>query len=301
MQVGPEYTPITSEYLDYDEVIKKYDTMMDWLAHLYVGTLNMIHYMHDKYYYEAAEMALIDTDVRRTFATGIAGFSHVVDSLSAIKYAKVKVIRDEDGIAVDFETEGDFPRYGNNDERADKIAVDLLKTFMAKLKYCHTYRDSEPTTSILTITSNVVYGKATGSLPDGRKAGEPLSPGANPSYGAEKSGLLASLNSVAKLPYEYALDGISNTQTINPGALGHNDDERVDNLVNVMDGYFDQGAHHLNVNVFGTEKLIDAMEHPEKEEYANFTIRVSGYAVKFIDLTREQQLDVIARTCHDRM
>ena len=301
MQVGPEYTPITSEYLDYDEVVKKYDTMMDWLAHLYVGTLNMIHYMHDKYYYEAAEMALIDTDVRRTFATGIAGFSHVVDSLSAIKYAKVKVIRDEDGIAVDFETEGDFPRYGNNDERADKIAVDLLKTFMAKLKYCHTYRDSEPTTSILTITSNVVYGKATGSLPDGRKAGEPLSPGANPSYGAEKSGLLASLNSVAKLPYEYALDGISNTQTINPGALGHNDDERVDNLVNVMDGYFDQGAHHLNVNVFGTEKLIDAMEHPEKEEYANFTIRVSGYAVKFIDLTREQQLDVIARTCHDRM
>ena len=301
MQVGPEYTPITSEYLDYDEVIKKYDTMMDWLAHLYVGTLNMIHYMHDKYYYEAAEMALIDTDVRRTFATGIAGFSHVVDSLSAIKYAKVKVIRDEDGIAVDFETEGDFPRYGNNDERADKIAVDLLKTFMAKLKYCHTYRDSEPTTSILTITSNVVYGKATGSLPDGRKAGEPLSPGANPSYGAEQNGLLASLNSVAKLPYEYALDGISNTQTINPGALGHNDDERVDNLVNVMDGYFDQGAHHLNVNVFGTEKLIDAMEHPEKEEYANFTIRVSGYAVKFIDLTREQQLDVIARTCHDRM
>ena len=300
-QVGPAYQPITSEYLDYDEVMAKYDKMMDWLAGLYVNTLNLIHYMHDKYYYEAAEMALIDTDVRRTFATGIAGFSHVVDSLSAIKYAKVKVIRDEDGIAVDFETEGDFPRYGNNDERADKIAVDLLKTFMAKLKYCHTYRDSEPTTSILTITSNVVYGKATGSLPDGRKAGEPLSPGANPSYGAEQNGLLASLNSVAKLPYEYALDGISNTQTINPGALGHNDDERVDNLVNVMDGYFDQGAHHLNVNVFGTEKLIDAMEHPEKEEYANFTIRVSGYAVKFIDLTREQQLDVIARTCHDRM
>ena len=300
-QVGPKYRPITSEYLDYDEVIEAYDRMMDWLAGLYVNVLNLIQFMHDKYYYEAAEMALIDTDVRRTFATGIAGFSHVVDSLSAIKYAKVKVIRDEDGIAVDFETEGDFPRYGNNDERADKIAVDLLKTFMAKLKYCHTYRDSEPTTSILTITSNVVYGKATGSLPDGRKAGEPLSPGANPSYGAEQNGLLASLNSVAKLPYEYALDGISNTQTINPGALGHNDDERVDNLVNVMDGYFDQGAHHLNVNVFGTEKLIDAMEHPEKEEYANFTIRVSGYAVKFIDLTREQQLDVIARTCHDRM
>ena len=301
VQVGPEYRPITSEYLDYDEVIKKYDAMMDWLAHLYVGTLNMIHYMHDKYYYEAAEMALIDTNCRRTFATGIAGFSHVVDSLSAIKYAKVKVIRDEDGIATDFEIDGEFPRYGNNDERADQIAVNLLRKFMSKIRYCHTYRDSEPTTSILTITSNVVYGKATGSLPDGRKAGEPLSPGAHPSYGAEQSGLLASLNSVAKLPYEYALDGISNTQTISPDALGHNDDERVNNLVNVLDGYFDQGAHHLNVNVFGTEKLIDAMEHPEKEEYANFTIRVSGYAVKFIDLTREQQLDVIARTCHKSM
>ena len=300
-QVAPEYQPITSEYLDYDEVMKKYDVMMDWLAHLYVGTLNMIHYMHDKYYYEAAEMALIDTDVRRTFATGIAGFSHVVDSLSAIKYAKVKVIRDEEGMAVDFETTGDFPRYGNDDDRADEIAVWLLRTFMDKLKYCHTYRDSEPTTSILTITSNVVYGKATGSLPDGRKAGEPLSPGANPSYGAEKSGLLASLNSVAKLPYEDALDGISNTQTINPGALGHNDEERTENLVHVLDGYFEQGAHHLNVNVFGTEKLIDAMEHPEKPEYANFTIRVSGYAVKFIDLTREQQMDVISRTCHTQL
>lgn len=301
MQVGPEYRPVTSEYLDYDEVMKKYDAMMDWLAHLYVGALNMIHYMHDKYYYEAAEMALIDTNVRRTFATGIAGFSHVVDSLCAIKYAKVKAIRDENGIVVDFETEGDFPRYGNDDDRADDIAVWLLRTFMSKIRYCHTYRDSEPTTSILTITSNVVYGKATGSLPDGRKAGEPLAPGANPSYGAEQNGLLASLNSLAKLPYEYALDGISNTQTINPDALGHSDSERVENLVNVLDGYFDQGAHHLNVNVFGTEKLIDAMEHPEKEEYANFTIRVSGYAVKFIDLTREQQLDVIARTCHDRM
>ena len=300
-QVAPEYAPITSEYLDYDEVMKKYDVMMDWLAHLYVGTLNMIHYMHDKYYYEAAEMALIDTDVRRTFATGIAGFSHVVDSLSAIKYAKVKTIRDESGIVVDFETTGDFPKYGNDDERADEIAVWLLRTFMSKLKYCHTYRDSEPTTSILTITSNVVYGKATGSLPDGRKAGAPLSPGANPSYGAEQNGLLASLNSVAKLPYEEALDGISNTQTINPGALGHDEAERVDNLVNVLDGYFDQGAHHLNVNVFGVEKLIDAMEHPEKEEYANFTIRVSGYAVKFIDLTREQQMDVISRICHTQL
>ena len=301
MQVAPAFRPITSEYLDYDEVIERYDVMMNWLTKLYVDTLNMIHYMHDKYYYEAAEMALIDTNVRRTFATGIAGFSHVVGSLSAIKYAKVKPIRDEDGVAVDFEIEGDFPRYGNDDDRADDIAVWLLKTFMHKLRKCHTYRDSEPSTSILTITSNVVYGKATGTLPDGRKAGEPLSPGANPSYGAEKNGLLASLNSVAKLPYELALDGISNTQTISPDALGHNDEERVNNLVRVMDGYFEQGAHHLNVNVFGTEKLIDAMNHPEKPEYANFTIRVSGYAVKFIDLTREQQLDVIARTCHDRM
>ncbi|MDD6645000.1 MAG: formate C-acetyltransferase [Oscillospiraceae bacterium] len=300
-QVGPAYKPITSEILDYDEVIDKYLVMMDWLAGLYVNTLNLIQYMHDKYYYEAAEMALIDTDVRRTFATGIAGFSHVVDSLSAIKYATVKPIRDEDGIVVDFETEGDFPKYGNDDDRADDIAVWLLKTFLEKIKKHHTYRDSEPTTSILTITSNVVYGKATGNMPNGRRAGEPLSPGANPSYGAEQNGLLASLNSVAKLPYHWALDGISNTQTINPDALGHSEEERVNNLVQVMDGYFDQGAHHLNVNVFGKEKLIDAMEHPEKEEYANFTIRVSGYAVKFIDLTREQQLDVISRTCHATM
>lgn len=298
VQVGPEYKPITSEYLDYDEVMHKYDIMMDWLSGLYVNILNLIQYMHDKYYYEASQMALIDTDVRRTFATGIAGFSHVVDSLSAIKYARVKTIRDEDGLVVDYEIEGDFPRYGNDDDRADEIAVWLLKTFMRKIEKHHTYRDSEPTTSILTITSNVVYGKATGALPDGRKAGEPLSPGANPAYGAEQNGLLASLNSVAKLPYEYALDGISNTQTINPDALGHSEEERVNNLVNVLDGYFDQGAHHLNVNVFGVEKLKDAMEHPEKEEYANFTIRVSGYAVKFIDLTREQQLDVISRTCH---
>ena len=296
VQVGPKYRPITSEYLDYNEVMERYDVMMDWLA-----GLNLIHYMHDKYFYEAAEMALIDTDVRRTFATGIAGFSHVVDSLSAIKYAKVKCIRNEQGVVVDYETEGDFPRYGNDDDRADEIAVWLLKTFLNKIKKYHTYRNSEPTTSILTITSNVVYGKATGSLPDGRKAGEPLSPGANPSYGAEKSGLLASLNSVAKLPYEFALDGISNTQTISPDALGHDLGERTKKLVQVMDGYFEQGAHHLNVNVFGTEKLIDAMEHPEKPEYANFTIRVSGYAVKFIDLTREQQLDVIARTCHKTM
>ena len=300
-QVGPAYKPITSEYLDYDEVVAKYDVMMDWLAGLYVNILNLIQYMHDKYYYEAAQMALIDTDVKRTFATGIAGFSHVVDSLSAIKYAKVKTVRNEAGIVTDYEIEGDFPRYGNDDDRADEIAVELLRSFLDKIKKRHTYRDSEATTSILTITSNVVYGKYTGAMPDGREAWTPLSPGANPSYGAEKNGLLASLNSLTKLPYEWALDGISNTQTMNPDALGHNDDEREDNLVNVLDGYFDQGAHHLNVNVFGKDKLLDAMEHPEKPEYANFTIRVSGYAVKFIDLTREQQLDVISRTFHDRM
>ena len=302
VQVGPAYKPVTSEYLDYDEVIEKFDVMMDWLADLYVNTLNLIQYMHDKYYYEAAEMALIDTDVKRTFATGIAGFSHVVDSLSAIKYAKVKTVRDEEkGIVVDYQIEGDFPKYGNDDDKADDIAVWLLRTFLEKIKKRHTYRNSEPTTSILTITSNVVYGKYTGTMPDGRKAGTPLSPGANPSYGAEQNGLLASLNSLTKLPYEWALDGISNTQTMNPDALGHNEEERVANLVNVMDGYFDQGAHHLNVNVFGKDKLLDAMEHPEKPEYANFTIRVSGYAVKFIDLTKEQQMDVISRTFHDRM
>lgn len=300
-QVGPNYAAITSEYLDFDEVMAKYDKMLDWQAGLYVNILNLIHYMHDKYNYEAALMALIDTDVRRTFATGIAGFSHIVDSLCAIKYAKVRTIRDEDGLVIDYEIEGDFPKYGNDDDRADDLAVWLLKTFLKKIKKYHTYRNSEPTTSILTITSNIVYGKATGALPDGRKAGEPLAPGASPSYGVEKNGLLASLNSVAKLPYEHALDGISNTQTINPGALGHNVEEQTENLVRVLDGYFDQGAHHLNVNVFGREKLVDAMEHPEKEEYANFTIRVSGYAVKFISLSREQQLDVIARTCHETM
>ncbi|SCW56991.1 formate C-acetyltransferase [Lachnospiraceae bacterium C10] len=298
MQIAPEIAPITSEVLDYEEVAHKYDIMLDWLADLYVNILNLIQYMHDKYYYESAEMALIDTDVRRTFATGIAGFSHVVDSLSAIKYAKVTPVRDEEGVTVDFKVEGDFPKYGNDDERADKIAVDLLKTFMNKIKKYDTYRDSEPTTSILTITSNVVYGKATGATPDGRGAFKPFAPGANPAYGAEESGLLASLNSVAKLPYEYALDGISNTQTMTPDSLGHDDEERSDKLVHVLDGYFDQGAHHLNVNVFGKEMLLDAMEHPEKPEYANFTIRVSGYAVKFIDLTREQQMDVITRTFH---
>ena len=300
-QVGPAYAPVASEYLDYDDVMKKFIPMLDWLAGLYVNILNLIQYMHDKYYYEEAEMALIDTDVRRTFATGIAGFSHVIDSLSAIKYAKVKAIRDEHGLITDFEIEGDFPKYGNDDDRADDIGVWLLKTFLEMIKRRHTYRNSEATTSILTITSNLVYGKFTGAMPDGRKAWTPFAPGANPSYGAEQNGLLASLNSVAKLPYHWALDGISNTQTINPDALGHEPQERIGNLVQVMDGYFDQGAHHLNVNVFGTEKLIDAMEHPEKEEYANFTIRVSGYAVKFIDLTREQQLDVIARTCHKVM
>jgi formate C-acetyltransferase len=301
-QVGPDLRPIESdEALDFDDVMAKYDDMLEWLAGMYVNTLNAIHYMHDKYYYEAAELALMDTNLKRTFATGIAGFSHVVDSLAAIKYAKVFPVRDEDGIVTDFKIDGDFPKYGNDDMRADDLAVWLLKTFMEKLEHYHTYRNSEPTTSILTITSNVVYGKATGAMPDGRKAGEPLAPGANPSYGAEQNGLLASLNSLTKLPYEYALDGISNTQSINPDALGHDEDERIENLTNVLDGYFDQGAHHLNVNVFGKEKLVDAMEHPEKEEYANFTIRVSGYAVKFIDLTREQQEDVISRTFHAKM
>ena len=298
MQVGPEYAPITSDVLDYAEVVHKYDQMLDWLAGLYVNILNLIQYMHDKYYYEAEEMALIDTDVRRTFATGIAGFSHVVDSLSAIKYAKVTAIRNEFGVTTDFKIEGDFPRYGNDDPRADQIAVKLLHDFIDKIKTHHTYRNSEATTSILTITSNVVYGRATGALPDGRAAYTPFSPGASPSYGAEENGLLASLNSVAQVPYKYALDGISNTQTIHPDALGHDDAERKGKMVNVLDGYFSQGAHHLNVNVFGLDKLKDAMEHPEKPEYANFTIRVSGYAVKFIDLTREQQLDVIARNAH---
>lgn len=311
-QVGPAYQPITSEYLDYDEVLKKYTVMLDWLAGLYVNTLNLIHYMHDKYYYEAAEMALIDTDVRRTFATGIAGFSHVIDSLSAIKYAKVKVIRsdvevkDKKGNVVDvaknvatgYEVEGDFPKYGNDDDRADEIGVWLLKTFLDMIKKRHTYRNSEPTTSILTITSNVVYGKATGALPDGRKAGAPFAPGANPSYGAEQNGLVASLNSTAKIPYVWALDGISNTQSMNPEALGNNKDERISNLVAVMDGYFNQGAHHLNVNVFGRELLQKIKADPKNPEYANFTIRVSGYAVRFVDLTPEQQDDVIARTFH---
>ena len=315
IQIGPNYEPIDFDVIDasnYDIVVKKYLAMLEWLAGVYVNVLNAIHYMHDKYYYEAAELALEDTDVKRTFATGIAGFSHVVDSLSAMKYAKVKVIREKydvvdkktgkvtDTVTLvkDFEIEGDFPRYGQDDDRADDIAVWLLKTFMGMIKKHPTYRNAEPSTSILTITSNVVYGKATGALPDGRKAGEPFSPGANPSYGAETKGLVKSLNSVAKLPYHYALDGISNTQTINPSALGHDKDEQIVNLVNVLDGYFSQGSHHLNVNVFGVEKLKDCQAHPEKPEYANFTVRVSGYAVRFINLTKEQQDDVIARTCH---
>jgi formate C-acetyltransferase len=300
-QVGPKNPPVDTEYLDFEDVKARFEKEMDWLAGLYVNTLNVIQYMHDKYYYEAAEMALIDTDVRRTFATGIAGFSHVIDSLSAIRYAKVKCIRDEEGFIYDYEVEGDFPKYGNDDDRADDLGLWVLKTFLAKVKKRHTYRNSEPTTSILTITSNVVYGKYTGNMPDGRRAGTPLAPGANPSYQAEENGLLASLNSLTKIPYTWALDGISNTQTMNPDALGHDTDERVENLANVLDGYFDQNAHHLNVNVFGREMLEDAMEHPEKPEYANFTIRVSGYAVKFIDLTREQQLDVISRTFHERL
>ena len=314
MQIGPEYAPITADVIDasnYKEVEKKYLNMLEWLADVYVNVLNAIHYMHDKYYYEAAELALEDTDVKRTFATGIAGFSHVVDSLCAMKYAKVKVNREEvevkdkagnviDKVTLvkDFTVEGDFPRYGQDDDRADEMAVWLLKTFMNMIKKHPTYRDAEPTTSILTITSNVVYGKATGALPNGRPAGAPFSPGANPSYGAETKGLIKSLNSVAKLPYHYALDGISNTQTINPSALGHSEEERIENLVNVMDGYFSKGAHHLNVNVFGVEKLKDCQAHPDKPEYANFTVRVSGYAVRFINLTKEQQDDVIARTCH---
>ncbi len=302
IQCGPKLQKIDKDVLsgeeDYKMVRDAYEIWLDWLADIYVNVLNLIHYMHDKYYYEAAEMALIDTDVRRTFATGIAGFSHVIDSLSAIKYAKVKVIRDEEGITKDFEVEGDFPKYGNDDDRADDIGIWVLKTFLEKIKRRHTYRNSEPTTSLLTITSNVVYGEATGAMPDGRAAFTPFSPGASPSYGAEQNGLVASLNSVAKIPYHWSLDGISNTQTINPDALGHSKEEQVNNLVQVMDGYFDQGAHHLNVNVFTKDKLLDAQAHPEKEEYANFTIRVSGYAVKFISLTKKQQDDVIARTCH---
>lgn len=287
--------------LPFCRVKNEFKQAMDIIGDIYVNALNIIHYCHDKYYYEAAQMALIDTHCNRTFATGIAGFSHVVDSLSAIKYAKVYPVRDERGITIDFKVEGDFPRYGTDDDRADEIAKWVLDTFTTIIRRKAAYRKAQHTTSILTITSNVMYGKSTGATPDGRKAWTPFAPGANPSYGAETEGLLASLNSVAKIPYHLALDGISNTQTINPDAIGHNEQERIENLSTVLDGYFSQGGHHLNVNVFGKEKLIDAMEHPEKEEYANFTIRVSGYAVKFINLTKEQQLDIIARTCHKSM
>lgn len=300
-QVAPQTKPILSEVLDYNEVINAYRSELKWLAKVYIQALNIIHYCHDKYYYESAEMALIDTNVKRVLATGIAGLSHVADSLSAIKYAKVKPIRNQDGIAIDYIVEGEFPRYGNDNDKVDEIAEWIMKTFTYYLQKNDTYKNIPVTTSLLTITSNVVYGKATGATPDGRKAWTPFAPGANPSYGAETNGLLASLNSVAKLPYEIALDGISNTQTINPDAIGHNNKERVNNLITVLDGYFKQGGQHLNINIFGVEKLIDAMEHPEKEEYANFTIRVSGYAVKFINLTKEQQLDVIKRTCHKRI
>ena len=298
-QVGPKYQPITSEYLDYDEVMEKYNDMMEWICGLYLNTLNIIHYMHDKYSYERIEMALHDTEILRTMATGIAGFSVAVDSLSAIKYAKVKTIRDEDGVVVDYEVEGDFPKYGNNDDRADEIAIWLLKEFMTKVKKHKTYRNAKHTTSILTITSNVVYGKKTGNTPDGRRAGEPFAPGANPMHGRDTHGALASLSSVAKVPYKYALDGISNTFSIIPKALGRELDVQEENLVSMLDGYASKGGHHLNINVFNRDTLLDAMEHPE--EYPQLTIRVSGYAVNFIKLTREQQLDVINRTMHESM
>ncbi|GEM05777.1 formate C-acetyltransferase [Halolactibacillus miurensis] len=298
-QVAPAYAPITSEYLDYDEVMSKYDTVLDWLSGVYVNALNIIHYMHDKYSYERIEMALHDREVFRTMACGIAGLSVVADSLSAIKYAKVRTIRDEDGLAVDYEIEGDFPKYGNNDDRVDDIAADLVKRFMNKVKQHKTYRDSTHTQSLLTITSNVVYGKKTGNTPDGRRAGEPFAPGANPLHGRDENGSLASLMSVAKMPYEYAMDGISNTFSIVPKALGKDADTQKANLAAMLDGYAKKNGHHLNVNVFDRETLLDAMEHPE--EYPQLTIRVSGYAVNFIKLTREQQIDVINRTFHESM
>ncbi|WP_368975849.1 formate C-acetyltransferase [Caldifermentibacillus hisashii] len=298
-QVGPKFAPITSEYLDYDEVMDKFDAMLDWLCELYVNTLNVIHYMHDKYSYERLEMALHDREILRTMACGIAGLSVCADSLSAIKYAKVKTIRDENGLAVDYEIEGDFPKYGNNDDRVDQIAVWIVKEVMRKIRKHHTYRNAVPTQSVLTITSNVVYGKKTGNTPDGREAGKPFAPGANPLHGRDTKGALASLTSVAKLPYEDALDGISNTFTITPKALGREDESQVSNLVGMLDGYMTKRGHHINVNVLNRETLLDAMDHPEK--YPQLTIRVSGYAVNFIKLTREQQIDVINRTFHESM
>ncbi len=298
-QVGPKFQPVTSEYLDFEEVMEKYDDMMEWLAGLYVNALNCIHYMHDKYSYERIQMAVQDTYIHRTMATGIAGFSVAADSLSAIKYGKVKTIRDENGVVVDFEVEGEFPKYGNNDDRVDTLAVDLLKRFMTKVKKHPTYRNAQHTTSILTITSNVVYGKKTGNTPDGRRAGQPFAPGANPMHGRDTHGALASLSSVAKVPYSYALDGISNTFSIIPRALGKEEDVQQENLSNMLDGYSKKGGHHLNINVFNRDTLVDAMEHPEN--YPQLTIRVSGYAVNFIKLTREQQLDVINRTMHSQM
>ena len=298
-QVGPKYQPITSEYLDYNEVMEKFDVMMDWVAKTYIDALNIIHYMHDKYSYEAIEMALHDKDILRTMACGIAGLSVVADSLSAIKYAKVKPIINEEGLVVDYEIEGDFPKYGNNDDRVDSIAVDVIKSFMTKLKKQPTYRNSKPTMSILTITSNVVYGKYTGNTPDGRKAGAPFGPGANPLHGIDENGALAVLNTIAKLPYKYSEDGISYTFAITPDTLGKSMDEKVNNLISLLDGYFVQLSHHINVNVFNRDLLLDAMDHPEK--YPQLTIRVSGYAVKFTKLTREQQLDVINRTIHERI
>ena len=298
-QVGPKYRPITSEYLDYDEVMEKYMDMMKWLAGVYVNALNIIHYMHDKYCYESLEMALHDKEVTRWFATGIAGFSVVADSLSAIKYAKVKVIRNEQGLAVDYEVEGDYPKYGNDDDRVDEIAKDILHRFINYIREYPTYRNGIHTTSILTITSNVSYGKNTGSTPDGRKGGEPFAPGANPMHGRDKNGAIASLSSVAKLRYRDSQDGISNTFSIVPKSLGPTPEDRVENLVTMMDGYFTKGAHHLNVNVLNREMLEDAMEHPEK--YPQLTIRVSGYAVNFVKLSREHQLEVISRSFHERM
>ncbi|MCC7667067.1 formate C-acetyltransferase [Liquorilactobacillus satsumensis] len=298
-QVGPAYAPITSEYLDYDEFMSKFDPMLDWLADVYVNALNTIHYMHDKYYYESAQLALKDTRLDRTFATGISGLSVAADSISAIKYGHVKVIRDEDGIAVDFKAENDFPRYGNNDDRADEIAVWLVKELYTKMNKHHLYRNSKLSTSVLTITSNVVYGKNTGTTPNGRKKGMPFSPGANPAYGAEESGALASLLSVAKLPYKYATDGISNTFAVTPTTLGHDEQMQDKTLVNMINGYMKNNGHHLNINVFNRETLLDAQKHPE--EYPTLTIRVSGYCVYFADLTKEQQDDVISRTFHQSM